>query len=40
MAQWLYGTKLGGSACERTESEFREQLSKSNFRMTCGENLP
>ena len=28
---------LGGSACERTESEFRELLSKSNFRMTCVE---
>ncbi len=25
---------LGGSACERTEGEFRELLSKSGFRMT------
>jgi len=29
---------LGGGACERMESEFRELLSKSNFRMTCVES--
>jgi hypothetical protein len=28
---------LGGSACERTESEFCELLSTSHFRMTCVE---